>query len=266
MLNAISRNYFWRGMIKDIEYYVNNCEACLLVKRMKAGIVPEMHHYEPKSFNTRWHLDFLEKLKTSKDGYKHCLVAIESASRFVLVEPVKDLTAETVVDFVFKRIFCMFSVPKIIFTDRGAAFRSKMLEFLNKKMGVETKHSLPYHSQGNGICESDVKRVETILRNYVCNDGSDWPAYCYSTQLAINTSCNRTTNESPYYVVFNRDPTLPFDLNLGIALPQGLNNTHTTEDLATRCADTFQKATENHKLMIQSFKRYYDMEVHDPFI
>ena len=128
MLNAISRNYFWRGMIKDIEYYVNNCEACLLVKRMKAGIVPEMHHYEPKSFNTRWHLDFLEKLKTSKDGYKHCLVAIESASRFVLVEPVKDLTAETVVDFVFKRIFCMFSVPKIIFTDRGAAFRSKMFE------------------------------------------------------------------------------------------------------------------------------------------
>ena len=86
-----------------------------------------MHHYEPKSFNTRWHLDFLAKLKTFKDGCKHCLVAIESASHFVLVEPVKYLTAETVVDFVFKRIFSMFSVPKIIFTDRGAAFRSKML-------------------------------------------------------------------------------------------------------------------------------------------
>ena len=94
---------------------------------MKAGIVPEMHHYEPKSINTRWHLDFLEKLKTSKDGCKHCLVAIESASHFELVDPVKDLTAETVVDFVFKRIFRMFSMPKILFTDRDAAFRSKML-------------------------------------------------------------------------------------------------------------------------------------------
>ena len=91
-------------------------------------------------------------------------------------------------------------------------------------------------------------RVETILRNYVCNDGSDRPAYCYSTQLPINTLCDWTTNESPYYVVFNRDPTLLFDLNLGMTSPQGLNNTHTTEDLATRCADTFQKAMENHKL------------------
>ena len=138
-------------------------------------------------------------------------------------------------DFVFKKIFCMFSVSKIIFTDREAAFRCKMLELLNEKIGVETKHSLSYHSQGNGIFKSAVKRVETILRNYVCNGGSAWPAYCYSTQLAVNTSCNR-------------DSTLPFDLNIGMASPQGLNNTHTTEDLATRCVDTFQKAMENHKL------------------
>ena len=83
MLNAISENYFWRGMVKDTKYYVNNCEACLSVKMMKAGIVPQMHHYKPKFFHTRRHLDFLEKLKTSKDGYKHCLVAIESASLFL---------------------------------------------------------------------------------------------------------------------------------------------------------------------------------------
>ena len=52
----------------------------------------------------------------------------------------------------------MFSVPKIMFPDRAdrdrAAFRSMMLELLNKKMGVETKHSPSYHSQGNGIGES----------------------------------------------------------------------------------------------------------------
>ena len=47
----------------------------------------------------------------------------------------------------------MFSVPKIMFTDR-AAFRSKMMELLNKKMGVETNYSPSYQSQGNGIYES----------------------------------------------------------------------------------------------------------------
>ena len=46
-----------------------------------------------------------------------------------------------------------------------------MLELLNKKIGIETKHSFSYHSQGNGIDESAAKRVERSLRNYVCNDG-----------------------------------------------------------------------------------------------
>ena len=52
----------------------------------------------------------------------------------------------------------MFSVPKIMFANSAdrvrAAFISKTLELFNKKMGVETKHSPSYHSQGNGICES----------------------------------------------------------------------------------------------------------------
>ena len=68
MLNAISKNYFWRGMVKDTKYHVHNCKT---------------HHYKPKFFNTRRHLDFLEKLKTYKDGYKHCFVAIDSASLFL---------------------------------------------------------------------------------------------------------------------------------------------------------------------------------------
>ena len=41
MLNAISENYLLRGMVKNTKYYVNNCEAFLLVKMMKAGIVPD---------------------------------------------------------------------------------------------------------------------------------------------------------------------------------------------------------------------------------
>ena len=61
----------------------------------------------------------------------------------------------------------MFSVPKIMVTntaDRGrAAFRSKMLESLNKKKGVETKHSPSYHSQGNGICESGDNRKKLYM-------------------------------------------------------------------------------------------------------
>ena len=51
-----------------------------------------------------------------------------------------------------------------------------------------------------------------------------------------------------------------------MASPQGLSNTHKTEDLATRCAEIFQKAMENHELMIQSYKRYCDRNVYDPFI
>ena len=134
----------------------------------------------------------MEKLKTSKDGYNHCSIAIESASHFVLVEPVKE------------DILHVLSAKDFIYQQK-AAFRSKMLELVNKKMGVETKHSLSYQQ-----------------RSYI------------------------TITKSRY------------------GITTGIKNTHKTEDLATR--DTFQKAMENHKLMIQKYKRYCDRKVCDPFI
>lgn len=139
-------------------------------------------------------------------------MAVEASSHFILVEPTLDVKAETVCDFIFKRIFCMFSMPEIIFTDRGPGFKNRMLSTMNGLLGVSTKHSLAYHSQGNGLAEAAVKKVETTLRHYVDVDGADWSTFLYSTQLDLNTTCHRTIGESPYFILFSRDPVLPIDI------------------------------------------------------
>ena len=82
------------------------------------------------------------------------LVAVERETRFVLLEPMKTLTASEVCDFLFSRLYCVFGIPTVLFSDNGAAFRSQLVKLLNDRLGVSTEHCLPYSSASNGMCEN----------------------------------------------------------------------------------------------------------------
>ena len=66
-----------------------------------------------------------------------------------MAEPVNDLIAETVAEFLYRRACMIFGIAKIVHSDNGAAFRSKLVELMAAKIGVQITHSLPHHSQGN---------------------------------------------------------------------------------------------------------------------
>ena len=43
----------------------------------------------------------------------------------------------------------IFGIAKIVHSDNSAALRSKLVELMAAKIGVQITHSLPHHSQGN---------------------------------------------------------------------------------------------------------------------
>ena len=95
MAAKVAKQYFWNGMNGDISNYVNNCNVCQLVKRAHKTITPPLGpHPVARTIGERWSLDFLERLRPSKDGYRHVVIAVEHVTRFVLLEPLKTLTAD----------------------------------------------------------------------------------------------------------------------------------------------------------------------------
>ena len=81
----------------------------------------------PISAWVNWSLDFLERLVETPEGYEDALITVESTTTFVMGEPVNDLTAETVAEFLYRRVFMIFAIPKIVHSDNGAALRSKLM-------------------------------------------------------------------------------------------------------------------------------------------
>ena len=95
MTANITKQYYWNGMSEDITDYVAKCVTCQLVKRAHRGIVPPLGpHPETNTIGERWSLDFLERRKTSTDGFKYVVISVEHVIRFVILEPLKTLTAE----------------------------------------------------------------------------------------------------------------------------------------------------------------------------
>ena len=108
---AVKNNYHWQGMHSDIAYYVQNCNVCALVKRAQQTWLPPMHSaIIPYLPGVKWSLDFLERLVETPEGYKDALMAVEKTTTFVVAEPVKALTAETVAEFLYKRLFMIFGI------------------------------------------------------------------------------------------------------------------------------------------------------------
>ena len=61
------------------------------------------------------------------NGYKYLFTAIDRFTRFLTAVPMRDCTAQSVVDAFLHGYVAYFGVPKVIITDRGAQFDSFFL-------------------------------------------------------------------------------------------------------------------------------------------
>ena len=178
MTANITKQYYWNGMSKDTTDYVAKCVTCQLVKRAHRGIVPPLgSHPETNTIGEQWSLDFLERLKTSKDGFKHVVIAVEHVTQFVILEPLKTLTAEETCEFLFKRVFMIMGLPNCILTDNGSAWRSQLTRLLLDRLGVDSLKCLAYHSQANGTAERFLQKTQRRLQLFVNENQDDWSLF-----------------------------------------------------------------------------------------
>ena len=155
-----------------------------------------------------------------------------------MAEPVNDLTAETVAEFLYRRVFMIFAIAKIVHSDNGAALRSKLVELMAAKIGMQITRSLPHHSQGNPFAKRSVQRFQRVLLAYTSDTQKDWAVFVQAAQYTMNTIVNRSLNGSPFFVRFTRDPVIAHELEPTLTGPHAQNNrlktTNFIEEQATK--------------------------------
>lgn len=132
---------------------VSTCIECQKCAPVSSHPSEELHRLPPVKTFQRWSLDFMGPLPVTRNGFKWLLVAIEHATKWPIVKPLRCATAEEVATFLYEEIVLKFGCPGEILTDRGSQFMGNLLkEYL---CILQTKHlkTSAYHPRTNGMVE-----------------------------------------------------------------------------------------------------------------
>ena len=257
-MNRIRDHYYWPDMLKNIHDYCKNCESC--AKNRKANPRAKLHPIEtpPIPFDTIG-IDFLGPIKAHNRGAtNHILVITCYFTKWVELIALPNQTAETTAKALMSAIVNRFGMPRVIISDNGPNFASKLFAELCKSVGTKHKFSTPYHPQTSGLTERMNRSLIAILRNYI-NDGHDnWAEMLEYVAFAYRGSVHASTMESPYYLVHGRDPRMIIDHILQFQPDNPITPIQFAQQNLKRLRIAYQLVRENLRDARVAHKEYYD--------
>ena len=145
----ITQEYYWRGVMKDVEYYVQRCDRC----QRRKSISIQKTHAKLKSVPVRkkvWYQISIDLMQmTECRGYKYILSVQDYFSKWAEMVPIANKKASTTAKELYL-IFTRYGCPKRIISDRGREFCNALSDKLFRYFGVEHRVTAPYYPQANG--------------------------------------------------------------------------------------------------------------------
>jgi len=181
---------------------------------------------------------------------------VDSLSLFSIILPAKTCGADETARLLYDNLFMMFGA-KTLLSDRGSAFKSKLLKVLCALLGTKQKFTYSRHPQTNRKAESFNKNILNSLRTQ-CNSEKEWPEMLSSIAFSFRTSVVKSLEITPYELVFCLKPRLSVD-NL-LLPPKNLSKSAKAyfEKIKPQLKILPQTVRENQLESHLNTKRYHD--------
>ena len=153
-------------------------------------------------------IDLVTDCKTSTSGNKHILTIIDHLTGWPEAFPIPDKSADTIVTILINEYLPVHMCPRYILSDNGTEFKNSLMDQVLQQLGIDRLFSAPYHPQSNGKLEVFHKYLKPTLKN--CEkDPTNWDKYLNQVLTSYRITPNLATAESPFFLVYSRDPNLP---------------------------------------------------------
>ena len=219
----LCRLVYWPKLRKKTKLMLDNCDACQRVKAFKRTKLAPAEFQAPNEPFAVVHVDHLHI--GSNDiipNVTELLTIIDRFTGLLIAVPVTYANSQQSVLGFFNHFISRFGVPRILVSNNGTPFKSRLWEKCLEILGIEHRTTLPYNPQCNGKVERAHRTLLTILRAQEHID--KWPVYLPFAMLAINTYFNLENNSSPSmraYGIQVRTPGIPiFDEAQPLKPPQ----------------------------------------------
>ena len=161
-------------------------------------------------------IDSIGPFPVDEQGNKHILVIIDAFSRFCLLTPIADLSAQTAAQALLKFVG-LFGVPGEIVSDNGTQFANQTVAHLLKALHTEHKRINAYSHEENGLVERANKEILRFLRA-LTNERKikrKWSEAIPFVQRITNAQVHSVLGVSPAQIIFGN----AVDLDRGILNP-----------------------------------------------
>ena len=208
----IKQYYKWPGMKKQITDYVLGCGKCQANKSSKLTKMPMVITDTPIKPFDKVHMDIVGILPTTVSGNRFILTFQDDFSKFMTCAAIPDAEASTVAKVFFEDIITRFNIPKVLVTDNGTNFTSKLFSEVCKMLGVKKVHISPYHPQANGSLERSHRPLAEYLRSFAKEDGSNWDQWLGTAMHVHNNSVHTSTKQTPFRTLYGFEFDMPTNL------------------------------------------------------
>ena len=210
---AIARRFYWPRMARDIRGFIRRCQVCQRHKTPPGvGRAPVQAFKEVTRPWQRCGMDITGPFVASgPESARYVLVVECHFSKFVEAIPIPDQKAETVARALVERVILVHGAPQQLLSDCGRNLTGDVMARTCELLRVRRIHTVAYAPWQNGEMERWNRTFKQCLSMVVKADQRNWAAWVPYVTFAYRTSVHDATNETPFYLMYGRDPDIPVD-------------------------------------------------------
>ncbi|GFU46933.1 retrovirus-related Pol polyprotein from transposon 17.6 [Trichonephila clavipes] len=167
-------------------------------------------------------------------------------------------TAEVdeIAKFLLEEIVLRHGAPRVIITDRGAVFRSRLVSSLVDLCNIDHRFTTAYNPQTNGLTERFNKTFGRHVVNVCGCRAENWDEILPFVTFAYNTAKQETTGFTPFYLLHGREAETTLDTMLPFC-PNDFDDNNITK-IAARAEESRQLARVHTLRAQDKDRRRYD--------
>jgi len=246
-LARLYSKYYWIGMFTQGLNWVKSCNRCRNRKTQPSRDGPLKPIDMPEGPWQVIGMDVLKGFPKTPRENIGIIVITDLFTRYAVTVEIKKEDADTIAHAILNNIVLIYGAPRYILSDRGTPFTAEINKAMCTDLEIRRIFTSGYHPETNGLTERFNRTLCDILSFAVNKQQNDWDLYLPYATFAYNTSRQESIKQTPFFLMFGRQPYTFSERMLGTDHLDVVNFDDWRKQRISMMSEAFAVARENRE-------------------
>ena len=208
LYHFLKRLYYCQGTWKEIHQYVRSCQKCQIMNLQTPHYI-NLHQDITQIPQDHISIDLIGPYNITSQGNSLCPHCGMQPYRLPYDNPHTRKKTATVAIHLFWEIMFKFNFPRILHSNNGTEFKSKLIKHLTKQLSIKKTYISPHYPQANRKSESSHQFIKDCIWYFSIDGTLEWDQLLPYANAAFNWFPMSTPSNHPYFLYFGYNPHLP---------------------------------------------------------